>query len=72
MNSTIREFEEGIVMFLNQFDLPVEVKKLVIKDVYMQLDRLANEAINQEMMKKELEAKAIEEEQEIKNEEVTE
>ena len=72
MNSTIREFEEGLVLYINQFNLPIEVKRLIIKDVFYQVDKIATDTINQELlMKKELEAKESQEKQDIIVEEVT-
>ena len=72
MNSTIREFEEGLVLYISQFNLPIEVKRLIIKDVFYQVDKIATDTINQELlMKKELEAKESQEKQDIIVEEVT-
>jgi len=52
MNLQIREFEQAIIRFINQSDLPMEVIRLAIKDVFYQVDNLANAAIDMEIQQK--------------------
>ena len=49
MNLQIREFEQNIIRYINQSNLPLEVIRLAIKDVFYQVDKLANDAINMEI-----------------------
>ena len=70
MNSQIREFEKGLIDYINLSEIPIEVKRLIIKDVFYQVERTANDIINQEIQL--MEAQKNQKEQEIKNEEVTE
>lgn len=44
-NSTIRQFETEIVSYINQSDLPAEIKLLVMKDICAQLKSEANRCI---------------------------
>ena len=49
MNQQIREFEKGLIDYINQSEIPIEVKRLIIKDVFYQVERTANDVINQEI-----------------------
>lgn len=52
MNLQIREFEQAIISFIHQSDLPIEVIRLAIKDVFYHVDTMANNAINMEIQQK--------------------
>ena len=59
MDLTIREFTTQIVNVINSSALPMEVKRLVLKDIYDKVEKSANEVVT----------KAIQERNErIKNE----
>ena len=49
MNYAIREFEDNLIDFINKSDIPIEAKRLVIKDVFRQVERTAQNVINQEL-----------------------
>lgn len=74
MNLQIREFEQNIINFINQSPLPIEVKRLVMKDIFYQVDKMADEAINQEIQRIKMEQESQKENQEQNEEfeEVTE
>lgn len=58
MNTEIRAFQNNIIAYINQSRLPLEVKRLIIRDVYIQLERMCeNDAITQEKVLKEQEQK---------------
>lgn len=68
MNSQIREFEQNIIGYINQSTLPIEVKRLVIKDLFYQVTKTADDAVMIEaQMKHEQEAKKNQENQENKD-----
>lgn len=43
MNKKIREFYEDLVLCINKFDVPAEVKRIILKDLYYQAERLCNQ-----------------------------
>lgn len=45
INTTIRNFRNDITAYVNQSDLPIEVKLLTIKDIYTQLEDAASKTI---------------------------
>lgn len=45
INTTIRSFRNDITAYVNQSDLPIEVKLLTIKDIYTQLEDAASKTI---------------------------
>lgn len=45
INSTIRRFQNDIVSYINQSNLPVEVKSLVMKNICLQLETEADRAV---------------------------
>lgn len=49
MNYAIREFHNGLINFINKSEIPIEAKRLVIKDVFHQVERTAQNVINQEL-----------------------
>lgn len=55
MNTEIRKFQDDITGYINQTQIPLEVKRLVIRDIYIQLERMCNDAILQERLMKEQE-----------------
>lgn len=62
MNLAIREFEQTIINFINQSPIPIETKRLVIKDIFYQIEKASDEVIKQEIqIKKEQENKDKEE-----------
>lgn len=49
MNEQIRELEEKLIDMLNQYNLvPIEAKRLIIKDIYFMTEQKANEIIIEE------------------------
>lgn len=48
INTTIRTFRNDITAYVNQSDLPIEVKLLAIKDIYAQLEDAASKTISAE------------------------
>lgn len=67
MDLQIRQFQTGLIDYINKSTLPMEVKRLVIKDILLQIERASNEFINQ--LIKEQEAQITKEQS---NEEATE
>lgn len=47
-NLQIREFSQNIINYINSVDIPMEVKRLVIKDIYTQIEIEASKVINRE------------------------
>lgn len=45
MDKEIRQLEDDVIKCINNVALPVEVKRLVIKDIYTQLTTLADRII---------------------------
>lgn len=73
MNLQIREFEQNIINYINQVNLPIEVKRLAIKDVFYQVDKMAEDAINLEIQRIKLEQNNMEKQlNETQEEEATE
>lgn len=52
MNLKVREFQQAIINFANQSDLPIEVKRLCVADVLKQLEEQANEALRKEVLQR--------------------
>ena len=52
MDLAIREFYGKIISTINEAQIPVEVKRIIVKDIYTQLDRAANEIITQTLMER--------------------
>ena len=48
MNTEIIKFENSLVKMINESILPIEVKRLVIKDVLSQIEAVRSQAIKQE------------------------
>ena len=72
MNLQIREFEQDIIGYINQSPLPIEVKRLIIKDIFYQVSKTADEAVILENQRKEQENQNEQDIENIENEEVTE
>lgn len=53
MNLKIREFKVSIETYINETDLPPEVKRIVLKEIYDGIDREANLAISEELKERE-------------------
>ncbi len=48
MDLEIREFREGLIIFINKYELPMEIKRLVVKEVYGDIDDAANGVIKEQ------------------------
>ena len=48
MNTEIIKFENSLVKMINESILPIEVKRLIIKDVLSQIEAVRPQAIKQE------------------------
>ena len=59
MDLQIRQFQIGLIDYINQSTLPMEVKRLVMKDVLLQIEKASDELIKQ--LLKEQEAQKIKE-----------
>lgn len=57
MNLKIRNLENTIIGLINDSELPVEVCRLVVSEVYNKLDKQASEVILQEMKPEPIEEK---------------
>ena len=53
MNLKIREFKISIENYINEADLPPEVKRIVLKEIYDGIDREANLAVSVELKERE-------------------
>lgn len=49
MNTNIRNFENAIINFINQSDLSIEIKRIVVYEIYSQLKEQADKIINYEV-----------------------
>lgn len=49
MNLKTRELSNGLIRQINQSDVPIEVKRLIVKDIMSQLEKEANEVIAAEL-----------------------
>lgn len=72
MDLTIKEFTERILGVINSTVLPIEVKRLVIKDIYYQVERTAEKVIMQELLKRNEQLKTEAKKADNKPEEITE
>lgn len=54
MNLKIREFKVSIENYVNSTDLPLEVKRIVLKGIYDDLEKKATEAIAKELKEQEV------------------
>lgn len=53
MNSLqIREFSQSIINFINENPLPLEIKRLAVKDIYQQISEASEKQIYQELEEK--------------------
>lgn len=66
MDLQIRQFQMGLIEYINQSTLPMEIKRLVMKDVLLQVEKASDDLIKQ--LLKEQEAQKTKEQS---NEEVT-
>lgn len=53
MNLKIREFKLTLENYIGENDLPPEVKRMVLKEIYESAEREANEAIAAEIKERE-------------------
>lgn len=51
MDIEIKKFQQDIVSYINNSSLPIMVKKLVLKDIYIQIDLVAENAIKEEIIR---------------------
>ena len=49
MNAAIREFEDKVIEIYNQYNLPIEVKRLVAQNVLNAITKKADEVIMKEI-----------------------
>lgn len=61
MNLKIREFKITLSNYINEIDLPEEVKRMVLKEIYAEIEKKANDAILLELNKRESQEKGGEE-----------
>lgn len=61
MNSKIRQLEDDLVSILNASDLPIEVKRLVVGNVYHATEKTADNAILKEKYEETMQNTPIEE-----------
>ena len=61
MNSKIRQLEDDLVNILNASDLPIEVKRLVVGNVYHATEKTADNAILKEKYEETMQNTPIEE-----------
>ena len=52
MDLAIRDFSERLIKEINATALPIEVKKLVLKDICSQIEKMADKLIMQAMFEK--------------------
>jgi len=46
MDLQIKQFQLGLVEYINQSTLPIEVKRLEIKDILLQVEKASNELLS--------------------------
>ena len=61
MNSKIRQLEDDLVNILNASDVPIEVKRLVVGNVYHATEKAADNAILKEKYEETMQNAPIEE-----------
>lgn len=49
MNAAIREFEDKVIDLFNQYNLPIEIKRLVAQNTLNAITKKADELIMQEI-----------------------
>lgn len=47
-NLSILEFKQSIINYVNQVELPMEVRRMVLKEIYDDICKTSNELIKQE------------------------
>ena len=52
-NLEIREFQQTIIAFANQSQLPIEVKRMAMSEIVSQLNEASNEQIKRELQERE-------------------
>lgn len=48
-NLEIREFEQAIINQINQYPLPLEVKRLIVENICVQVNEVTNKQIQVEL-----------------------
>lgn len=48
MNLEIRRFEQNLIRMINESELPIEAKRLVMKDVLHQVESVADDQVKKE------------------------
>ena len=61
MNSKIRQLEDDLVNILNASDVPIEVKRLVVGNIYHATEKAADNAILKEKYEETMQNAPIEE-----------
>lgn len=65
MNLKIREFELTLESYINNYDLPEEVKRLAIKEIYEKISAKANNSMASEIEERDKTERKKEDEQDI-------
>lgn len=53
MNLKIREFKLSLVAYINETDIPEEIKRMVLKEIYEDIEKAADEMVVQEFNERE-------------------
>lgn len=61
MNSKIRQLEDDLINVLNSSDIPIEVKRLVVGNIYHLTEKEADKAILKEKYEESMQNSSIEE-----------
>lgn len=49
INAAIRKLEDDLIQLINSYELPIEVKRLILKDVENMVEHKADETIKEEL-----------------------
>lgn len=53
MDLEIREFRENLIRYINSVDISMEIKRLVVKEVYDQIDKCASDVLKSQIAARE-------------------
>ena len=56
MDLVVRRFQQNIINFINQTDLPIEIKRLCLGEIYRQLEETSNQEINRQLQEEQKES----------------
>lgn len=59
MDKDIRELKLKIIAVLNESELPIEVKRLVLAEIYREVESLAEQVISQQIKEEKENAESI-------------